>query len=258
MFGSREFNRSGGRSIDNIEANVFEGSAKMANQEKDKEKAFKDMQEINRYLDENAERKEKYTEMEEKAIHDQLTGLFNRHYVMKKVPDLIKRAQYKENGKLVGIYFDLDNFKRINDEHSHGDGDLVLKTTGETLKSLFKPTDIVARLGGEEFMAILPNVKNEKEGNEVKTANQIALERAKEAVEAIRGLSFNFGPDDPDHKITASVGVYTLREGDNIEDFIDNADKAMFVSKKTGKDRITEYDDTTDKLFNELNKENKK
>lgn len=176
-------------------------------------------------------------ELRGEAIEDHLTGLFNRRYLENKLPGLIKRAQHPENGEMVGIFLDLDKFKGINDEYGHKMGDGVLVKAAQVLKKMVREMDIVARVGGEEFMIVVPNIA-EKDKAKI-------IERVEKIQEAIRSMGFDF-------KTTASIGVYTFEESDNMASFIENADKAMYVSKGTGRDKITYFDENTIELYNEI------
>src|SRR5690606_20392528 len=94
------------------------------------------------------------------ALTDQLTGLFNRRYLTTHFEKLLQNA--KITGKaLCVLVFDLDHFKGVNDTHGHNVGDQVLKIFAERVTNKVRSFDLVARMGGEEFVAILPDITQE-------------------------------------------------------------------------------------------------
>ncbi|KUO73049.1 MAG: hypothetical protein APF77_20470 [Clostridia bacterium BRH_c25] len=146
---------------------------------------------------------------------DSLTGVYNRRCFFLKMSGILKM---KFPVSLMMI--DIDNFKRINDTYGHSAGDEVLKQFAEILKGNTRSTDIVARLGGEEFVVFLPQTCCE---NVFKMA-----ERIKQAIEA-KTFIFGSGTD----KITISIGIATTIFPINPDCFLKYADKALYKAKET-------------------------
>ncbi len=162
-------------------------------------------------------------EMRELAMLDQLTKLYNRHYLMDVGPKKISESiRHKIDMSLLVI--DLDHFKYINDTHGHDTGDTVLVEVATVLHSLCRNEDIAARFGGEEFIMILNHC------NEANAINK--AETIREHIEAL---------DIDGIKITASIGVASLPE--NLDcDFsalFKAADTAVYKAKDSGRNRVT-------------------
>ena len=122
------------------------------------------------------------------------------------------------------ILGDLDHFKKINDSHGHDVGDEVLVEVSIILKKYVRDTDLVCRWGGEEFLVLLKNCSDEE-----------ALNKANLLKDKIMELSDKFG-----FRITMSFGISNLSTS-TLEDAISKADKAMYVSKKEGRNKATIY-----------------
>lgn len=148
------------------------------------------------------------------ANTDSLTGICNRRCFFLRMPAILKM---KLPVSLMMI--DIDNFKRINDTYGHPAGDKLLEQFAEILKSNTRNTDIVARLGGEEFAIVLPKTSYE---NVLKTA-----ERIKQAVEA---KSFDFG--HVSDKVTISIGIATTKLPIKTDCLLECADKALYKAKE--------------------------
>ncbi len=171
-----------------------------------------------RLLDKVEEQKE---EMHYLAMHDQLTGLYNRHFMASQVGGRIREA-LRHNIPYALIVADIDHFKKVNDTWGHDKGDEVLKAVGELLLNSFRAEDIVARFGGEEFVVFLGHCDKE---NAVIKAELLRknLHTAKPA-----GL-----------EITASFGVAELSDACNTFDTLfKNADEAVYRAKSAGRNRV--------------------
>ncbi len=161
------------------------------------------------------------------AVLDQLTGLYNRHSffgILQKVSKSWNDAKIKSSI----IVIDIDHFKKINDTHGHPAGDTVLQAIAGSIRTQVREVDTLARLGGEEFIILLPSTTKA-------TAVKIA-ERIRQTVEAL---------DVPYHGIviraTVSVGVAELTdETRSAEALIDAADKAVYIAKELGRNRVYE------------------
>jgi diguanylate cyclase (GGDEF)-like protein len=155
---------------------------------------------------------------------DSLTGASNRGAFLARSERFVRRSQ-EDRTAVSLILFDLDHFKAINDTHGHASGDRVLRYFVETAGAMLRPADLLGRLGGEEFAAILP-------GAGVEAACVIA-DRVRRAFEiapaAVGGPAVN---------ATVSAGVATLRSGMSLEDLLEAADQALYRAKALGRNRV--------------------
>ncbi len=162
-----------------------------------------------------------YTQAQELAIHDGLTGIYNYRYLMKQLEEEIKRAERYGRSLSVAM-IDVDLFKHVNDTHGHQRGDDVLRGLVQTLTANTRETDIVARYGGEEFAVVLPE-----------TELAAALDVAEKLRAAVAKASFAREKGDS-IKITISLGVATYPAlASNQEDLLRRADDALYSAKNT-------------------------
>ncbi|SHJ70758.1 sensor domain-containing diguanylate cyclase [Tepidibacter formicigenes] len=163
------------------------------------------------------------------AMYDELTNLYNRRAFWKEANKEIQRI-IRNGGKLVIIMADIDNFKEINDTYGHDVGDKVLKHFSNILKINIRKYDIVARLGGEEFVILLKNVGKE-EG--LKKSEKVRKQIEKNKV-FIKSTNKNI-------KYTVSFGISEITDKDNysIEKAIKRADCALYKSKEQGRNKST-------------------
>ena len=163
--------------------------------------------------------------LEEMAIRDGLTCLYtHRHFYDRLDEEYSRSLRYREPLSL--IFFDIDDFKRINDTYGHTCGDEVLRQIGRVVRETVRESDIPTRYGGEEFAILLPN-----------TGTDGALEMARRLGTVIRRLRFEVLPGE---EITVSAGVSTFAL-DNLDSFhqlVKLADWAMYRAKSEGKDRV--------------------
>jgi diguanylate cyclase (GGDEF)-like protein/PAS domain S-box-containing protein len=161
------------------------------------------------------------------SIRDPLTGLFNRRFMEESLELEIRRAT--RNQRPLGmIMIDLDHFKYFNDNFGHEAGDLLLKELGALLKGNIRGEDIACRYGGEEFTLILP------EGT-----GAVTRQRAEFFKEAIQRLDVHYR-GRPLGRITASMGVAIFPDhGRTAKALVEAADKALYRSKSSGRDRVT-------------------
>ncbi|KUO77377.1 MAG: hypothetical protein APF77_12090 [Clostridia bacterium BRH_c25] len=157
------------------------------------------------------------------ANMDSLTGICNRRCLFAKLPEILK-VEFPVSLMMI----DIDNFKRVNDTYGHSAGDEFLKRFAEILKSNTRSTDIVARLGGEEFAVVMPQTCCE---NVFKMA-----ERIRQTIEA---ETFIF--DSVTDKITVSIGIATTKLPIHTECFLKYADGALYKAKET-KNTIVVYE----------------
>jgi diguanylate cyclase (GGDEF)-like protein len=167
-----------------------------------------------------------YTEVTRLAITDALTGLFNHRYFQDHLVNEMNRA--KRYGRPLSlVMFDIDNFKRYNDQYGHLTGDSILRNIGAILKNNAREVDIACRYGGEEFMMILP---------ETDSAGAMAI------AEKIRDTVFTCDQREKslEHvgKITISGGIAQYEKKLEKDTFIHHTDQALYQAKKEGKNRI--------------------
>ncbi len=158
------------------------------------------------------------------AMRDELTGLYNRRYIM----DVLSRQKALADRGHHGFalcYCDLDHFKRINDRYGHHVGDQVLKDFAQVAESVVRSVDFVARLGGEEFLLVLVGADSE-------TAHAVAMRLC------ARSKFLAVIPGEPDYRLTVSVGIAKFRTGERVEDVIQRADQALYSAKSAGRDQI--------------------
>ena len=165
------------------------------------------------------------------ALVDSLTGLHNRRYLMAHLGGLMDNAA--KNDKPLGVMMlDLDNFKRVNDEHGHAMGDRVLESLAQVMRNSVRNVDLVARLGGEEFVVVMPDTPAD-------FARKVA-ERIRDRVE--KQPVWLPDLETPLH-VTISVGLAMLRFGDTADTLIDAADQALYQAKRDGRNRVVTLDE---------------
>jgi diguanylate cyclase len=154
---------------------------------------------------------------------DQLTQVANRRGLIAQFE--IEQARCQREGSLLCLgLIDIDNFKRLNDQLGHAAGDIALKSLAQAVRQALRPTDMVARFGGEEFVVVLP-------GTPLDEAQQI-LTRLQ------RGLTGSlFMHDDKPVFVTFSAGVTDYRPGESLESALERADQGLYEAKRTGKNR---------------------
>jgi len=151
------------------------------------------------------------------AVLDPLTGLFNRRYIERWLEGEIARCQ-RHNTSLTMILFDLDAFKQVNDEHGHPVGDDALKVFAERLKKATRGSDVVARYGGDEFLALLPDCKPD--------GVQYILKR-------LNGVRIATGESSLPVEYSAGWTDYCM--GESVTEFVKRADAVLYVNKRRPK-----------------------
>ena len=161
-----------------------------------------------------------YDNLETFAAYDNLTKAHNRRFFIEYAKNEIARTERKDT-EFALIMFDIDHFKSINDTYGHSVGDEVLKTLTEIVKKDLRKSDVLARIGGEEFAVLLPDTT-------ILPAVDIA-ERIRKNIEKyyFRGVG----------NITVSFGVTSYQEGDNVEELMKRADDALYIAKNRGRNR---------------------
>ncbi len=155
------------------------------------------------------------------ATHDQLTGLYNRHYLFDSASKKIANA-IRHKIPLSLVMMDIDHFKNINDQHGHPTGDAVLQKVATLLNAHCRKEDVVARFGGEEFILLF---------------DYTSRDNARNKTEQLRELIEQSQPESL--RVTMSFGVVQLNpEEDNIDVMISRADKALYIAKESGRNCV--------------------
>lgn len=166
------------------------------------------------------------SELTSQANIDVLTGLYNRRWLDNALPRILSQM-IKIEQPLCILIIDVDHFKKYNDRHGHQGGDLVLVYMGNVLNSNIRPYDFAARIGGEEFMVLLPNT-NEADG--IALAERIRLEIEKQII------------THPDSSvlpsITVSIGLALSDVNSTAKSLFAEADKQMYLAKQSGRNCV--------------------
>jgi diguanylate cyclase (GGDEF)-like protein len=167
---------------------------------------------------------ENLKKLEYLAFRDPMTGIFNR----RKFFELFKEALSKTSSISVAMV-DIDKFKSINDRYGHAFGDEVIKKTTETISNNIPESAIFGRLGGEEFAVVFPQ-----------TVLESGVENGERIREKIEALETYFGGECV--KFTVSIGVAQLKSEENIDKVLHRADEALYLAKKSGRNRVIPAD----------------
>ena len=164
------------------------------------------------------------------SIIDALTGVYNRRHFNESITKEW-RDSIRQKNALTALMIDVDHFKKYNDFYGHQRGDHCLKKLAACFKSSLKrPRDLVARYGGEEFVILLPN-----------TTHEGATNIAEQLLKSVRSLKIPHEGSDTSKHVSISIGlVSTIPSRNNSwEQFIDQADQMLYLSKQNGRDRVT-------------------
>lgn len=175
------------------------------------------------------ERRALEEQLAHRALHDDLTGLPNRHLLRDRMLTSLGRAR-RDRGLVAVLFCDLDNFKVINDSTGHTVGDDVLRETARRLQSAVRPADTVVRFGGDEFVVVADNVASELDAS-------LLAERIRAALAQPVTLGELEVPS------SVSVGVATSDGNADAEQLLSDADAAMYLAKERGRDRVELFDD---------------
>ena len=159
------------------------------------------------------------------AQTDELTGLYNRRHFTELLDQEVERCQRLRKPMSLAMA-DLDYFKSVNDEFGHPMGDHVLQIVAGILRRNCREYDVLGRYGGEEMVIIFPET-------ELATAQHVC-ERLREEIAAVRITA----PDGRAVPLSTSIGIAQLQAGDNADELIDTADKALYQAKKEGRNRV--------------------
>lgn len=168
-------------------------------------------------------------ELEQLSITDELTGLYNRRYMLRKLQESVTEGErYGNTFSLISL--DIDFFKIINDSFGHPTGDAVLKRFADIIESRTRKSDIVARTGGEEFIIFMPNT-GLSEASQVAEALRIALQT--ESFVSDEGETFS---------ITFSAGVVNWcgseTQATSVRDLLSACDQSLYAAKRSGRNRV--------------------
>lgn len=184
---------------------------------------------LGQYID-ISEQKDKEKVLEYQATHDNLTGLPNRLLLLDRIEHAItKVVRHQIVGGL--IFIDLDNFKEVNDTLGHDVGDSLLVMVSKTIHKVIRDEDTLARIGGDEFIILLDNIGNNKENAKINILN--LAEKIKDSLNAITHI------DGHENVSTPSIGITLFNDSSvSVRNIIKQADTAMYVAKKQGKNSI--------------------
>ncbi|WP_100656703.1 GGDEF domain-containing protein [Alteromonas flava] len=166
--------------------------------------------------------------LEKLAHHDSLTGLYSRHFVIESLENLMSVA-HRYNEPLSVAMIDIDFFKQLNDEFGHSAGDAVLREFGEYSRMTFRDSDVLGRIGGEEFLFVFPrsNINDTQQRLE-------AFTQATQAIpENLNIKGWNF---------TASIGLLEIKNQTSVEEVLRQVDEGLYKAKNNGRDRIVQVE----------------
>lgn len=162
--------------------------------------------------------------VQEVAIKDDLTGVYNRRFIM-EVLDRQKQLAERGQEDFSLCFVDLDYFKRVNDNYGHGVGDKVLVACAHTLLEMIRSVDYCARIGGEEFILVLANSTAEQ--------SLVVAERVRSSIENI-----DFSDIDEGFKLTASIGLTDFKSGESIVEALSRVDALLYEAKAAGRNNV--------------------
>ena len=171
------------------------------------------------------------------ALHDTLTGLVNRGVLLDRLARVL--AAPRDDGSLVAVVFlDVDRFKWVNDSRSHATGDRLLVAVARALERALRPTDTLARFGGDEFVVLCERVSDEEDVLDI-------VARLASAIEEPVTVDGILDDELTGVTVTASIGVATAKPGDSVdpEALVRDADIAMYRAKERGRARFEVFDE---------------
>jgi diguanylate cyclase (GGDEF)-like protein len=177
-----------------------------------------------------------YARIEELSLTDELTGLYNRRLLAYRLHEEVNRAQ-RHRHYIGCIMVDIDHFKKTNDTYGHPAGDRILQEVASTIKENCRAEDIVVRYGGEEFVVISPETRSD--------GLMVLATRIRELIEKMEVRS----GDGKVIPVTVSLGVAEIKydekeQSDNEEDIIELADRALYLAKANGRNRVEKFEDS--------------
>ena len=210
------------RQAEELEALVTERNAELSTRLGELDEARQDAEEANRGL------QQALLELEKAASTDRLTGAWNRRRFEESILPEIALA-HRLRRPVALIMLDLDHFKRVNDTHGHGVGDMVLVDTTKVIRLHLRASDALIRWGGEEFLVMAPGTR---EDGALALAEKL---RAAVATYAFPGVG----------QVTMSLGVSEYAVGEGLSDWIERTDQALYLAKHQGRNRVVAADPST-------------
>ena len=171
------------------------------------------------------ERKNMEQKLTRLALHDRLTGLYNRGSFDEKISDELSRST-RYDRQLTLLMLDIDFFKKVNDNYGHQAGDEALKNVADIIKNSIRISDYPARFGGEEFMVILPETQSEK-----------AVDLAERIRKTIESEDIHISETQTIH-ITISIGVATSVKDISADQLVKKVDEALYKAKNNGRNQV--------------------
>ncbi|HCT65213.1 MAG TPA: GGDEF domain-containing protein [Lachnospiraceae bacterium] len=178
------------------------------------------------YVKNIQKQKKEMEKLMEEANIDRLTGLYNKASTREMIEKFLRQ---NTNATYAVMMLDIDNFKKINDNFGHVFGDEVIAKMAKRLKSLFKTTDIVGRIGGDEFLVFMPYVPD------------ITIVQAR-ATEILRSFESFIIDDVENYNVSFSIGIFMGHGGNNFNELYHYADLALYQAKKNGKNQFYFYE----------------
>ncbi len=173
-------------------------------------------------LQEPLQRALEYEDLFELANHDALTGLANRRVFEDRIGPLLDSARRHQHPVSLAA-MDLDHFKQVNDTHGHAEGDRVLQKVAEVMRETIRSSDLLVRMGGDEFLLVLPA-----------TSLDAARNLARRLVARVRALDIRAGG----HQLGVSIGLVQWQPGMSREALLQKADQALYRAKDAGRSRV--------------------
>ena len=166
--------------------------------------------------------------LKEQSLRDPLTGLYNPAHRHNSCDLAIARAR-RGDYNISFVLLDIDHFKDLNDQYGHGAGDVMLRALAERLKNLVRAGDILCRYGGDEHIIIMSN-----------TTSEVAMERTEQLRLAVDAMQVEY--EEKQLHCSISIGIATYpAHGSSVDEVISNADRALYISKNSGRNRSILY-----------------
>lgn len=174
------------------------------------------------------ERKQIHTKLAHAAHYDMLTSLPNRSLLFERISQWLLAAK-RNNSKLALMFIDLDKFKPINDKYGHAVGDFLLQETAKRMVACLRDSDSVGRVGGDEFVVLLPEIASDNDAYSVAEKIRIALNQP-----------FNMANKQLDISSCIGIAIYP-EHGEELAELIKNADLAMYQAKELGGNKVSVF-----------------